>query len=298
MPDNDRPSQPPAQTSSNRWSSIFALPGPLRELFNHFPLITYAANPLPAGTNALPSSSENALYIFATPSDASRGLPSLNPTCLKHQTYLRLKGVEVRTIVSNNHASPSGSLPFLLPTKGAKAVPASGLRKWAEGGTPYPAQAKLDVHLALLDHRLRRAWLYQLYLDPANVPALSRLYLETASSVEVVRYVTHAQLRKAAGEELRNSSGPAGVEEAELLAQGVEALGALNELLSSGGGTWFSSEDEPGWLDAAVFAYTGPLLDRRMEWARNGLGDALKDMDALMRHRQGIAKRCGWDDTL
>ncbi|KAF2154698.1 hypothetical protein K461DRAFT_319223 [Myriangium duriaei CBS 260.36] len=284
------------------WASIFSLPAPLRDLFNQFPLRTYASNPLPSGT-VLPSTSTNTLYIFSNPSSVPNA-PSLNPTCLKHQTYLSLRGIQYVSLPANNHASPSGSLPFLLPASSTDSprpapVTAASLRRWADdyAGVKDKDDVQLDVHAALLDHRLRRAWLYQLYLDPANAPAVEALYVAPASRSSAVRLFTAAQLRKAAAEELRKSGGAAmeEEEEEELVEQGREALRALDELLTSREGRWFSGSEEPGWFDAMVYAYTGPLLDERMGWVRNGLGDALLELHELRQHRRRIGQRCGWD---
>ncbi len=72
---------PPAQ----RWS-LFSIPSPLRQLFNKFPLVTYAANDLPARASG--SRERHALYIFATEESAREGRPSYNPGCLKWQVCL------------------------------------------------------------------------------------------------------------------------------------------------------------------------------------------------------------------
>ena len=154
------------QPHQRTWHNIFTLPGPLRQLFNQFPLATYPANTLPS--NIVLSPKDNTLYIFANSSDAARGLPSLNPTCLKYQTYLRLRDIPFRTISSNNHASPSGALPFLLPSTNDQThsapVTSSSLRRWvdSQSSSKNPIDTALEVHQALLDHRLRRAWVRQI----------------------------------------------------------------------------------------------------------------------------------------
>lgn len=164
MPDDDSTST--TASSQRGWSSIFALPGPLRRLFSHFPLVTYQSNLLPARSRS--TSSSHALYIFSTPSDASSGLPSLNPTCLKHQTYLLLRDISIILIPATNHASPSGALPFLL-TSDQTPIPSSRLRRWTDdaSSTPSSSDPALEVHAALLEHRLRRAWVRHFELTPS-----------------------------------------------------------------------------------------------------------------------------------
>lgn len=63
------------------------------------------------------------------------------------QAYLKFIGIEFRTVASNNHASPTGALPFLVPSASDQsiseyglAVPSTRLEQWActsnlDGGT-------------------------------------------------------------------------------------------------------------------------------------------------------------------
>lgn len=66
--------------------------------------------------------------------------------------------------MSNNHASPSGALPFLVPAGEAKqAVPASRLPQWAGENAKTPRGCNLEdpevkAFLALVDTRVRDAW--------------------------------------------------------------------------------------------------------------------------------------------
>ena len=63
-----------------------------------------------------PSSEEDlpVLHLFTTQAGARVGLPSYNPACLQHQTWLRVHDVRVRIVPSSNHAAPGGSLPFVV----------------------------------------------------------------------------------------------------------------------------------------------------------------------------------------
>jgi metaxin len=83
------------------------------------------------------------------------------------QTYLKLCDVNFQIVASNNHASPSGALPFLLPsttdtTKPAPPVLSAKLQKWVleTGRTKVEESedARYEAYLSLLDHRIRRAW--------------------------------------------------------------------------------------------------------------------------------------------
>ncbi|KAG8627448.1 hypothetical protein KVT40_004931 [Elsinoe batatas] len=302
------PSVQVSRKAQGSWTDVFALPRPLRELFSKFPLITYAANELPSRSPR--HQYKHALYIFATPEGAKNNELSYNPTCLKWQTYLKLRGIDFVPMASNNHASPSGSLPFLLPaptqsqnskTSSSPPIPASKIRRWADDQLPSsPAQSSMkeDIYLSLLDHRLRRAWLHQLYLTPANLPLLTHLYCH-ASLSPLITHSTLISLRAAASDEISKSSPIASVSESTLQEEGCAALDALDELL--GKDEWFFGAKEPGVFDAAVFAYTHLLLEEELGggqgegegqgWGWNGLGGHLKGKRGLVGHRRRVWRR-------
>lgn len=66
--------------------SIFAVPAPIKQLFDRFPLHTYGANDLPQ--RAPMNRDTHTLYIFATQQEAAEGAPSYNPACLKWQVRI------------------------------------------------------------------------------------------------------------------------------------------------------------------------------------------------------------------
>lgn len=81
------------------------------------------------------------------------------------QAYLRFVGIDVDVIPSNNHASPSGALPFLIPAhpiNNNAPIPSSKLQKWAIEQVHCEEEQQLDlrfeVYASLLDHRIRNAW--------------------------------------------------------------------------------------------------------------------------------------------
>jgi metaxin len=164
------PSNARQQATPQPASSIFAIPRPLKILFDTFPLHTYPSNTLPVRSPR--RRDRHALYIFTTAKGAAIQAPSFNPSCLKWQAYLKFLGVNFDVISSSNHASPSGALPFLLPASNADnaanspvPVTAGKLQKWAlkESGkakaiADEPTDARYDAYMSLLDHRIRRAW--------------------------------------------------------------------------------------------------------------------------------------------
>ena len=68
---------------SRSFKDAFSIPWPIKALFDKVPLLTYPPNELPKRGKrqaGLPS-----LYVFATESQAAKGRPSFNPSCLKWQ---------------------------------------------------------------------------------------------------------------------------------------------------------------------------------------------------------------------
>lgn len=149
----------------SKWS-IFDVPAPLRQLFARYPLLTYDANELPLDSPR--QRDQHSLHIFTTEEDAKNGRPSFNPSCLKWQTYLLFSGLSFRLVKSNNHASPSGALPFLQPAvKGPGSldpIPSIKLKKWlanqraSEKVAEQGDDIRYEAYASLLDNRIRKAW--------------------------------------------------------------------------------------------------------------------------------------------
>ncbi|KAK4998127.1 phosphatidylserine decarboxylase [Elasticomyces elasticus] len=280
--------------------SLFEIPAPVKRVFNKFPLVTYPSNELPL--RAPRKRQQHVLHVFATPAGALRGLPSFNPSCLKWQTYLKFSGVQFRVSASSNHASPTGALPFLIPSSTTSAsfeyvepVPANKLRSFASTHASLPEEPsdlRYEVYVSLLDHRLRAAWLYTLYLEPSNFTHVAhRLYISPCSSNALVAFSIAYQLRNAAEAELRKlSSSPHISTSADtVLAGASDAFSSLSTLL--GEDYWFYGAEKPGLFDASVFAYTHLLLDESMGWRDDTLGEILRNYGNLVEHRNRISKK-------
>jgi len=146
---------------------------------------------------------------------------------------------------------------------------------------------RADAYSALIDHRIRRAWLYTLYLEPENFEAVARrLYVAPSSSNPLVDAAISYQLRKAAQEELVKMDPYVSAE--QLLDEAREAFAALSTLLKED--DWFFAEKTPALFDANLFAYTHLLLDEGMGWARNELADVLRSHPNLIEHRDRVLR--------
>lgn len=292
-------------------SSWFAVPEPVRRVFNNFPLKTYPANSLPQRSPR--DRQAPTLYIFTTPASAQVGTPSFNPACLKWQVgqavlskwaliltalqaYLKFAAIDFRTAPSNNHASPTGALPYILPASSSSStqtipVPSNKILKWttSQGAKQeQPEDVRYGAYSSLLEHRVRNAWLFALYLDDLNFDAVAkRLYIYPTSSNVFVRTTLSYQLQQAAREELLKYS--AHIDEDDLYAEATNAFEALSTIL--GEDENFFGAAQPSLFDASVFAYTHLLLDENLGWQNQKLTDALKRSSNLVRHRNRILEK-------
>ncbi|EXJ93272.1 hypothetical protein A1O1_01664 [Capronia coronata CBS 617.96] len=283
----NKPKSPELSTTS--W---WSLPHPVKCVFEKFPLITYPENELPQ--RAPRHQNENILYIFQTLEPRARDAPSFNPSCLKWQAYLKFHGIPFRTRASNNHASPTGALPFLLPAsndphRSASPVPTARIARWvvSQGGKEEAIHIRQDAYTALIDHVLRSAWLYYLYLDEDNFQAVAwPLYVASTSSSYAVRTSLAYQLRNAAREELLKTNTV--IDGQALYRRAEEALQSLSILL--GDENFYFGQTTPGLFDASLFAYTQIILDEKLDWKQPALKLALQTHKNLVQHRARLMR--------
>ncbi|KAI0107159.1 hypothetical protein GGR51DRAFT_157757 [Nemania sp. FL0031] len=279
-------------------SGWFTIPVPLARLFKKFPLLTYPPNELPARSPDIRD--VPTLYVFISEEDAEKGLPSFNPSCLRWQTFLKLAGVDFCLRSSNNHGSPTGALPFLLPPSTPtnprlqRPIPSNNLEQYGlDNGKvklPKNTSSRLEAYESLLDHRIRNAWLYTLYLSPANASILAKLYITPTTTSGLVRATLAYQLRHAAEREILRSTGKDAVDPAALYQGAREAFSALDAVL--GDERWFFGSKVPGLFDATVFSYTHLLLDESLAWGNRRLSEILQDYPGLVDHRNRIFQSC------
>ncbi|KAI9742167.1 MAG: hypothetical protein M1818_004067 [Claussenomyces sp. TS43310] len=297
MPSNDaqgsHAEDQDAPSSLSRVRSLFSIPTPLKRLFETVPVLTYSPNELPQRAPH-PSKLPN-LYVFGKGAAAAAGRPSFNPSCLKWQTFLKIAGIDHQLVSSNNHASPTGVLPFLLPAAqsshagdhAALPIPSNRLVKYArERGSEVaePTGVRYEAYQSLLDHRIRNAWLYTLYLEPYNFNAVAYpLYVTPSSSNPIVCSIIAHQLRQAAEVELLKQSVK--IDADDLYSEVDKAFESLSVLL--GEDEWFF-DDTPTLFDASVFAYTHLLLDERMGWKEKAMVRALRKRENLVQHRERL----------
>ncbi|KUL88642.1 hypothetical protein ZTR_05118 [Talaromyces verruculosus] len=285
----------PATPSVVQPKKLFGVPAPVKRIFDKFPLTTYEAEELPGNVHTSGSSERNRLFVFIDPKQAATGAPSFNPQCLRWQAYLKFVGIDFDLIPSNNHASPTGALPFLypaLPAATRSPIPSNKLQKWAIEQVHCEEEQQLnirfDVYASLIDHRIRNAWLHQLYLNELNFNQVARKrYIDPATSSSAVQTALAVQLQSAARDELLKYSDYIDVDTLE--ADADSAFEALSILL--GDNEYFYNRSQPGLFDANVFAYTHLILDENMGWKYNQLAHSLSKYENLVRHREALLQR-------
>lgn len=144
---------------------------------------------------------------------------------------------------------------------------------------------KEDAYTALVDHDLRNAWLYNMYLDEGNFQRVAfPLYCESASSNIFVQQSLRRQLQVAARDELLKTFDR--IDPSEIYDRAQDAFSALATLL--GKNENFFDAVKPGLFDASVFAYTHLLLD--LDWHTTTLTDSLREHQNLVNHRERLSQ--------
>ncbi|KAL1606375.1 hypothetical protein SLS60_003777 [Paraconiothyrium brasiliense] len=156
----------------------------------------------------------------------------------------------------------------------------------AEEAVEEPGDLRYEAYLSLLDHRIRRAWLYSVYLSSNATSIAEPLYILPTSANPFVRLATAKDLRRAAEKEILKFS--AIIDAEELYKQAEEAFEALETAL--GEDFWFFGAEKPGLFDASVFSYTHLLMDDSLGngWTDTRLRDALLKRRHLTSHRDRI----------
>lgn len=256
-------------------------------------------------------------------------------TVLSVQTYLLLNNTPIRLVPSTNHASPTGSLPYLLPPSNSsptgsppRPIPSSRLETYVSPNNKSSPSPREEAYQTLLDTAIRSAWLHALYLSPLNTSLLEQLYINPTSSSPLVRLAIRHQLRSAAEEQVVKSTSPttgtngwrlsvgetvlsadtfrlgkasSQIDPGQIYAEAEDAFAALGSLLSESETGWFFGRTEPGVFDAAVFAYTCLVGGREqggLAWGDGGrLGKMVERAGGgeLVRHRARIWEFCFGD---
>ncbi|KAK6507292.1 hypothetical protein TWF481_005737 [Arthrobotrys musiformis] len=299
---------PPLGTTTAMTSpqSAFRAPAFIRRLFSHFPLIIHPVDPPPMTTDEFqPTTSRdsqgsiNTLYSFTDSTDGS--IASFNPACLKWQTYLKIRNIPIKTQPSNNHASPSGSLPFLVISSRSdricQTIPSTKMARWIEDHATEGSVNTVDTDagdyrafLSLVEGAVRDAWLYALYIDPSNLSSLTVPKYTSPIPLWPIPTILGSQMRQAAIDAIRkSSSSPSLPSGTEIYTKALEAFKALSTLL--GHDTWFFGASEAGIFDAEVFAYTHLLLNLEIEGSGGVVVEGLREFDNLAGHEERITRR-------
>ncbi|EPS45244.1 hypothetical protein H072_769 [Dactylellina haptotyla CBS 200.50] len=299
-------------TDTTARGTSFRPPRFIRVLFDRFPIYIYPTDPVPMTAREFQTTlskqpkddiyGTNTLYVFSLPGDAQNCAPSFNPGCLKWQTYLKIRGVGFCIESSSNHASPTGSLPFLIaeaaPIAGSserhlpKTIPVSKLAQWVEDNAPgsvnqtNPDTPDYRAFTSLIDTSIRQAWLYALYIDSTNFKAQTKPRYTYSTPIWPVNYFLGLQMRQAALDNLKINTEVSKITGRMIYLRAKEAWAALGALL--GGQKWFFGAQDAGIFDASVFAYTHLILNQDLEGSGQDLRAGLETHANLVNHERRI----------
>lgn len=229
---------------------------------------------------------------------------------LHFQTALRMAGFPHTVTPSSNHASPTGSLPFLLPPTSSPLLPAARLPITQEKILTHasksgyvlralPTSKRLDnnsrveAYLAMIDGCIRPAWLHSLYLTPHNRHIVQRLYLEPTSSSWAVQKSIEHTLTTAVQEQLILGTPRGRIDVDDIYARAGLALESFATALAKDDDWWILGGDNDGrptLVDAALFAYTHLLLDKNMGWKDKRLVRRVERFAPLRQHHDRIMR--------
>jgi metaxin len=160
--------------------------------------------------------------------------------------------------------------------------------KWTTGQTgrrEEDAGMRYEAYTSLLDHRIRNAWLYHLYLDTENFRAVAvPLYISSASSNVFVQFTLGRQLQQAARDELVKYMSI--IDGQELLDGADKAFEALSTLL--GDDEFFFGDEKPGLFDASVFAYTYLIASDQLKWKNTTMKGYFTQYSNLVAHQDRL----------
>lgn len=204
-------------------------------------------------------------------------------------------------MASTNHASPSGSLPFVIPANASPTVvpiTSSSLAKWISEQSPKPTAQSLSAvesaYNTLLTTPIRLAYLYALYLHPHSFDLIANpLYIRPASSSALVRYGLSQPLRAAALEEIFGASvsGPGKVDVERLFKEAEDAWEALSVYLGSM--DWFAGATGRSSSPRLGNATERKFFDRKEAEPTSAADDEFE----AQRSRQGDSERSLFEDA-
>ncbi|KAL2057285.1 hypothetical protein ABVK25_002338 [Lepraria finkii] len=242
--------------------------------FSNFSFVTISSNNHASPNGALP---------FFLPSASSSTFPDALPSPVPSN---RIQRWTRDTIAKRKGISNASGLSRQQSEHGA--APAESRKSKEEDIAPGdPSDMRYEAYVSLLDHRIRNAYLYSLYLSPPNFDSIAfPLYIAPSTTNTLVRVILSHQLRAAAETELLKQS--ARIDVVAIHQESDKAFAALSELL--GDDEYFFGEESPGLFDASVFAYTNLLLDEGLDWRDTRMADGLRDYRNLVAHQKRIRK--------
>lgn len=189
------------------------------------------------------------------------GLPNLSPFCMKVETYLRMAGIEYRSVIANLRRAPKGKAPWI--EDGGEVVADSGFileylrSKYGDrlDAALTPEQRAASVALTrLMEEHLYWTVLYARWMEEEHWRELRPIFF--GSMPAPLRWFVPALARATLRKELWGH-GIGRHRAEEIYALGCSDITALADSL---GGRPYFMGDAPASVDAVAYAFLANLL--------------------------------------
>ena len=211
------------------------------------------------------------------------GLPNASPYCMKVEAYLRLAGIEYKTVeVGDPGKGPNGKAPWIIDS--GKIIPDSRIiiehlnRKHG-----YPLRGHLDENELAVHHTIGRmldestywAMVYERWIVPQNATITRDELLEFIPNPirKLVFFIGQRSVKKAL-----HGQGTGRLSDDEINALAKKDIDALVNIL--GNKTYFGG-DEPAEIDATTIAYIAGFIKAPVNSA---IADYIKTKDDLIAY--------------
>lgn len=247
---------------------MVSVPEPVQRVFEQFPLYRLPEATLPEKTDQKPGIN---LYIYNVDSDGY----ATEPECLQAQAILTLLGEQPRVVLSSQHATDTGRLPYAVDTtrKRIRVYPTIN----AILHNRLSIDSETEIYANLVQQVVRNAWIISI-LQPSNSAKMAELYLPETERTELpalALWFTKSEVHASLTERLK-ASFPGYVDSSrswlrstqatdyaeEALARADEALRALSSHLDTN--LFFPvgqrvNDSAAGVLDVLVYGFVRPI---------------------------------------
>ncbi len=198
--------------------------------------------------------------------NAAWGLPDISLFCIKAETYLRMAGIEYRTIVTDSRKAPKGKCPYIVHD-GVTISDSSSIVAYLEGRAAQPIDASLTPEQKAVTAAFKALFEEQYYfiicwfrwVDPAGWKIYRKVLIELATGLGVPRPIAwllvpwfRRNMRRTLWLQGTGRHTPE-----EMVSMGKNLLTAVSDWLKD---QQFMLGDEPHVIDATAYGFLAGLI--------------------------------------